>query len=231
MPKKCFFVSPIGEEQSKQRSNSDAVLKYFLKPVLDEFQYEVIRSDQEVEIVKIDSAVIKHLREDDLVICDMTGHNPNVFYEFGYRQALGLPLIPIITQGESIPMDVATLRTISYTTTDLSQLDAVKTKIRDSVQAIETDLAADGKVELSNTTETGLGQSLLAINDKLDRLVELVNTRNTENVDLVAQQVAKYAKPQMSDDAALMQAVLPQLLAHPENITAIMKLAEQTKQV
>jgi hypothetical protein len=30
----CFFVSPIGDDNSEERKNSDTVLKYFLDPRL-----------------------------------------------------------------------------------------------------------------------------------------------------------------------------------------------------
>lgn len=222
--KKCFFVSPIGKDGSEERKNSDMVLQYFLKPIMDEFNYEIIRSDQESDIVRIDSSVINHLKNDELVICDMTGNNPNVFYEFGYRQAIGLPLIPIIREGQKIPMDVTTLRTITYTTTDISQLDSIKKKVKDSVQAIQADKNISSKIK--NESDSGISQSLLSINDKLDFISDAITKRNANDVELVAQQVAKYSKPQMSDEAALMQAVMPQLLSNPESMKNMLKLSK-----
>lgn len=135
----CFFVSPIGDDNSEERKNSDTVLKYFLDPVCKELGYKVIRSDQESIVEKIDDAVIKHLINDELVICDLTGYNPNVFYEFGYRRAINLPLVPMITKGQSIPMDTSSLRTIHYVTNDLNQQESIKSKLKESITAFEAD--------------------------------------------------------------------------------------------
>jgi hypothetical protein len=41
-----------------------------------------------------------------VIISDMTGRNPNVFYETGYAHGLGKQVILITQQGEDIPFDL-----------------------------------------------------------------------------------------------------------------------------
>jgi len=75
----CFFISPIGKEGSDERRNSDHVLHYLLIPVLSRFRFntESLRSDQDYT-ASITKEMRKRLREGDLCIADITGHNPNV---------------------------------------------------------------------------------------------------------------------------------------------------------
>lgn len=224
----CFFVSPIGDDNSEERKNSDTVLKYFLDPVCKELGYKVIRSDQESIVEKIDDAVIKHLINDELVICDLTGYNPNVFYEFGYRRAINLPLVPMITKGQSIPMDTSSLRTIHYVTNDLNQQESIKSKLKESITAFEADNTKQENPQ-NNTfnVPSALSQSLLSIQDSLDELKSLMKNRNKDEIDLISRQVAKYAQPKTSENADMVKALLPSLLENPEGFQQLLNFVDK----
>ena len=56
--------------------------------------------------------MIQHIVDAPLVIVDLTGLNPNVFSELAIRHTIRRPLVRIITQGVTIPFDVAGTRTI-----------------------------------------------------------------------------------------------------------------------
>ena len=68
MCKKCFFVSPIGEEDSKERIRSNKVMKYLLKPVLSDLGFKITRADEINSTDKIDDSIYKNLYKSDLVI-------------------------------------------------------------------------------------------------------------------------------------------------------------------
>jgi len=60
------------------------------------------------------SHLTRLVNEADVVVADITGNNPNVFFELGMRFALGKPLLTL-TQGiEQIPFDIASHRVIAY---------------------------------------------------------------------------------------------------------------------
>lgn len=42
----------------------------------------------------------------DVIVADMSGRNPNVFYEVGYAHALGKPTILVTRKGDDIPFDL-----------------------------------------------------------------------------------------------------------------------------
>lgn len=111
--KRCFFVSPIGSETSPERLNSDIVMEYILRPVLNPLGYEVMRADQDPAPMMVRS-ILKDLLESDLVIADITGGNPNVFYEIAVRHCVGKPCITLLKKAEKAPFDVFGIKYISY---------------------------------------------------------------------------------------------------------------------
>lgn len=135
--KPCFVISPIGEEGTETRSRADKVLKHVIKPAALECGYEAIRADEIADPGLITSQVIQHIIDDDLVIADLTGRNPNVFYELALRHALRKPLVQIIQKGESLPFDVAEMRTIPLDHTDLDSVEQAKKAIVQQIKAVE----------------------------------------------------------------------------------------------
>ena len=100
--KKCFVVSPIGEEGSVTRINADKLFKYIIKPVCADCDFEAIRVDKLNDANSITQTIIDYLDKSELVIADITEHNPNVFYEMGYRARTKKPIIHLKSKGEKI---------------------------------------------------------------------------------------------------------------------------------
>ena len=136
-PRTCFVIAPIGTEGSDVRVRSDQVLKHIITPAARECDYEAIRADQISEPGLITSQVIQHVVEDPLVIADLTGRNPNVFYELALRHALKKPVVQIIHATESIPFDVAASRTIHVDHHDLDSAARAKEEIVKQIRSVE----------------------------------------------------------------------------------------------
>ena len=135
--KNCFIISPIGEEASEIRKRADQVLKHILTPTAQACGYEPIRADKISEPGIITSQVIQHIVDDPLVIADLTGMNPNVFYELAIRHAIRKPLVQIVNKGEKIPFDVAGMRTIPVDHHDLDSVEEAKAEIQKQIKAVE----------------------------------------------------------------------------------------------
>jgi hypothetical protein len=133
----CFVIAPIGKEGSDVRVRSDQVLKHIIKPAANECGYETVRADQISEPGLITSQVIQHVVDDPLVIADLTGWNPNVFYELSLRHALKRPVVQIIQANEVIPFDIAASRTIHVDHHDLDSVAKAKDEIVRQVKAVE----------------------------------------------------------------------------------------------
>ena len=136
--KTCFVISPIGNEGSDVRIRADQVLKHIIGPSARECGYETLRADQISEPGLITSQAIQHIVEDPLVIADLTGRNPNVFYELALRHAIKKPLVQIIHATESIPFDVAATRTVHVDHRDLDSVARAKEEIVRQIRAVES---------------------------------------------------------------------------------------------
>ena len=135
----CFVIAPIGDDGSPERIRSDQVLKYIIEPVVDSIGYVALRADQISKSGSITNQVIEHLIDDALVIADLTGHNPNVFYELALRHAIRKPVVLIIEEGEDIPFDIKTERTIFFNHTDLASVDRCKNALTAQIKAVGSD--------------------------------------------------------------------------------------------
>ena len=136
--KSCFVIAPIGKENSPERKRSDQVFKHIISPAALECGYEAIRADNLAKPGLITSQIIEHLIADQLVIADLTGHNPNVFYELAIRHVIKKPVVQIIQATESIPFDVASTRTIHFDHKDLDSAAKCKEEIVQQIKAVES---------------------------------------------------------------------------------------------
>jgi len=137
--KKCFVISPIGEEGSEMRERSDKVLEHIIKPPVEECGYECMRADEISEPGIITSQIIQHLIDDALVVADLTGRNPNVYYELAVRHVVRKPIVQVIQAGESIPFDVAGTRTIHVDHRDLDSVADCKLELVKQIRSVEKD--------------------------------------------------------------------------------------------
>jgi len=140
----CFVIAPLGDAESEVRRRSDQMLRHVISPAVESCGYKAVRADQIAEPGMITSQVIQHVVEDPLVIADLTGRNPNVFYELAIRHAIRKPLVQIIAKGEQIPFDVAGTRTVFVDHRDLDSVDAARREIMNQIKSLELD---PGKLE------------------------------------------------------------------------------------
>jgi hypothetical protein len=85
----------------------------------------------------VTSQIIEQLLTAPLVVADLSGGNPNVYYELAIRHAIKKPVVHMITKGESAPFDVSPTRHVTFDITD-PEVDEAQNQLRDHVAAIET---------------------------------------------------------------------------------------------
>ena len=115
----CFYITPIGADDSEQRKHADFFMEYVITPALKEFNLKLVRADQIGKPGMIGKQVLEHILHARLVIADLSFHNPNVFYELCLRHATRLPTVQIIRASEGIPFDIDQYRTVKIDTKDL----------------------------------------------------------------------------------------------------------------
>lgn len=134
----CFVISPIGDEGSDIRKRSDQVLKYVISPPASNCGYSTLRADTLSEPGQITTQIIQQILDAPMVVADLTGTNPNVFYELAIRHAIRKPLVQIIQKGDKIPFDVATMRTIPVDHHDLDSVEEAKVEIEKQIRNVES---------------------------------------------------------------------------------------------
>lgn len=179
--KKCFVISPIGDENSDTRKRSDELLKFIVRPACQAENLECIRIDELSQSDTITTSILNELQTADLVIADITDHNPNCFYELGYRAALKKPLIQVKEQSTKLPFDISAIRTIDYDTHDLTKVENAKNKLQETIHSFSlNDIKnSDDKNETSTTEPSqaavsekldSIQQTLFHISDKIDKM-------------------------------------------------------------
>jgi hypothetical protein len=117
---KAFIIMPISVPEhclslyahSGSKDHFRRVLDALLIPAVEAIGYEPIAPSFKGS-VHIQAEIVQALSAADLVLCDMSALNPNVFYELGARSALNLPVALIVDEHhrEMVPFD---LRPIGY---------------------------------------------------------------------------------------------------------------------
>lgn len=136
----CFYITPIGEENSEHRKHSDLFLGSIVEPALEQFQLKVIRADAIDKPGVITKQIIDYLLRARLVVADLSFHNPNVFYELAIRHAARLPVVQLIRAIDPIPFDLNQVRTIKIDTSDIYSLvpkiDTYRSDIANQVRRV-----------------------------------------------------------------------------------------------
>ena len=186
--KKCFVISPIGEEGTQERAEADWFLEIVNGALSSEF--EVKRGDDYVKTDLITNQVIQAIESADLIVADLTNHNPNVHYELGVAHAQRKHVVPMIAKGQRLPFDNMPVRTIFYS----------RIHPRDMREAVNTlkEVAAHelaGKVHNPVTLALGI-QELKASPDDRDQVIATLSDRITAlsaQVDALTQPTAPKA--------------------------------------
>ena len=196
----CFIVTAIGESGTPTRERADNVYRYLIAPVCEELGYKPVRVDHVNAIDNINETVINYLKTAPMVIADMTEHNPNAFYELGFRQARELPLVPIIKVGERLSFDVITTRTVFYDT-DVAKIEDSKENLKSKILSFKNFEMPESRTERTLTLDD--------INDnltkKLNKILNLLEKQQSYS-SLVHTQDFDFKPLQIDNQSFIQQA-------------------------
>jgi tetratricopeptide (TPR) repeat protein len=115
----CFVLMPFGKKMDAagRVTNFDSVYTKIIAPAVERSGLEPIRADEEKIGGTIHKPMFERLMLCHYAVADITGANPNVFYELGIRHAMR-PRSTVIVFGEGtvLPFDIALVRGIAYKT-------------------------------------------------------------------------------------------------------------------
>jgi len=117
---KCFIIMPITTPDhlvGRYRDDTDHfshVLECLFVPALKSAGFEPV-PPKSVGSNVIQADIIERLATCELVLCDMSILNPNVFFEFGIRTALNKPVALVVDdKTENIPFDTGIINNHKY---------------------------------------------------------------------------------------------------------------------
>ena len=118
--KTCFIIMPIStpielvKEYHDDPDHFEHVLNELFIPAIENAEFTPIKPSAE-GTENIQAGIISNLENADLVLCDLTILNPNVFFELGIRTALNKPVCLVKdSRTPKIPFDTSTIHTHTY---------------------------------------------------------------------------------------------------------------------
>lgn len=99
VPKPFVFVLMPFDE------SFDDVYQLGIRPACESAGSYCERVDEQIFAESILTRIYNQIAKSDLIVADMTGRNPNVFYEVGYAHALGKTVILLTSTSDDIPFD------------------------------------------------------------------------------------------------------------------------------
>lgn len=143
--KKCFIIMPITTPESlisKYSGGEDHfahVLDQIFIPAIEKSNLDPVPPKAAGSGV-IQADIIKNLETADLVLCDMSTLNPNVFFEFGIRTALNKPISLVVDdKTPKIPFDPSIIHRHEYNSamqswTEKEDINSLSDHINESIK-------------------------------------------------------------------------------------------------
>lgn len=103
----AFVLIPFNKE-------FDAIYERSIKRICEEAGFEVNKADTTDNHGNILRDIIEGIDNADILIVDLTNSKPNVFYEAGIADGLGVPTVLITQDIESVPFDLDGYNMIEY---------------------------------------------------------------------------------------------------------------------
>ena len=119
----CFVIRGFGKKKDSenQEIDFDDVEQKLIKPALDASGLSGGTTVTEMNAGSIHEDMFRFILKADIVVCDITVHNPNVFYELGVRHALRRQHTVLIRgdrTADKTPFDIAGMRYVTYEVDD-----------------------------------------------------------------------------------------------------------------
>ncbi len=117
----CFVLMPFGRktDAAGRTTDFDAVYREIIAPAVVAVGLDPIRADEERVGGTIHKPMFERLMLCDYAVADITGANPNVFYELGIRHAMRpRSTVILFAEGTTLPFDIALLRGVAYRTNE-----------------------------------------------------------------------------------------------------------------
>lgn len=126
---KAFVIMPF-------RRPFDGYFEKIYSPALEQAGYIPTKVDDLFAPRPIMDDIRAKIMEAEILLCEMSGRNPNVFYELGLAHAIGRPAILLSNSKKDIPFDLQHVRAIVYDTKLAGWEDRLRSSICSAAREI-----------------------------------------------------------------------------------------------
>jgi hypothetical protein len=123
----CFVMMPFADP-------TGAYYKTIYEPAITKAGLRPVRADDDMfSTGKIVDQVWSGIQSAKVLVAELTGRNPNVFYELGLAHALQKPVVLVSATEKDVPFDVQHIRVIYYNVLDPFWGDKLIAKIAENI--------------------------------------------------------------------------------------------------
>lgn len=193
----CGIVMPIAAMGEYSESHWLDV-QNIIKEAVSFAGYEARLVSESVEATVIIRSIVQNVYSDEIVVCDVSGMNPNVMFELGMRLAFDKPVVIIKDDTTRFSFDISTIEHLEYPKSlryqSIQQFKVkLAEKIKGTIKASKDEgyrsfLSNFGSFTVANLKDTTLDESeaLEKILNKLDkfdhRLNNLEHTKDSDSM-------------------------------------------------
>jgi len=149
-PKRCFVLMPFDERYDGHYH----LIKRTIETGLPFLSFEVVRVDRFESTETILRRIVENIAQADLAVADLSGNNPNVFYELGLAHGLLKHVILVGDDLRGLPFDLAGYQVLEFPASWAS--DSVWDALRHAVTVVAEQKGPGGPIahELPGTIVT-----------------------------------------------------------------------------
>jgi hypothetical protein len=218
--KTCFVIMPFGPPFDRYYQNIFA-------PAVRDAGLEPKRADSLFRPSPIMADIWKFVQEAAVLVADVSGKNPNVFYELGLAHAIGKPVVIVATTLDDVPFDLRGLRVLIYEKENenwgaelraLMQASLEET-LRDVVSAVPQMFL--GKLSIERPSEDPLRHELRRLSEEVSALrKEQVRRPSVDRVDDSGSDESFYTISAPEEQAEMIRGIIVTHQRHPHSFAA-----------
>lgn len=174
----AFVLMPFSNE-------FDDIYKMGIKETAISLDIKAERVDEQIYQEGILERIYRQIDAADIIIADMSGQNPNVFYEVGYAHAKEKTCILLTKNSEDIPFDLKHHRHIVYDGSISKLRDALANDLNWAKSQIENVRNSRVKVKLSKLYGN-LETTKYAAKAEIDFKIDLHNDSSNTSAEIEA---------------------------------------------
>lgn len=132
----CFVIQPFDSGKFDKRYES------VFEPAIKAAGMEPYRVDKDSSATVLIQAIEENIKRAAVCLADITTDNPNVWYELGYAQASGRPLVMVCgderqREGKKFPFDVQHRAIVTYKTEAIQDFEDLKRRLTEKLIAMQ----------------------------------------------------------------------------------------------